>query len=131
LPNLNTAGDAPALQVAKKRRKRIGPGRLKTPGPNQFNLFLLPAVVVAKIVPTIIHAAVQVMPTVFTADVMAVDESVMMVRPMAGHPNHLIFAGPVTRTMTVVWPVTEFDSNSLRLDGAPESEARHADRHEH
>jgi len=70
------------------------------------------------------------MPAVFAAEVMAVDESLMMVRPMAGYPDHLIIAGPVTRAMAVEGPVTEFDSNSLRLDGGPESEARNADRHE-
>ena len=74
--------------------------------------------------------AFEVMPAVFAADVMAVDPNLMVVRPMAGHPDHLVFAGPVTRAMAVEWPVTEFNSNSLRLDGAPESEARNADRHE-
>ena len=77
-----------------------------------------------------IVVAFQVMPAMFAPDVMTVDERMMMVRPMAGHPDHLVFARPITGTMAVVRPVTEFDSNSLRLDGAPESEARNADRHE-
>ena len=68
--------------------------------------------------------------TMFTSPVMAVDPMMTVLRPMAWNPDHFIFTLPVTRAMAVVWPVTEFDSNSLRLDGAPESEARQADRRE-
>ena len=70
------------------------------------------------------------MSAMFAPDVMAVDPSLMVVRPMARHPDHLVVASPVMRAMAVVWPVTEFNSNPLRLDGAPESEARNANRHE-
>ena len=75
-------------------------------------------------------AIVVMMMAMLTAAIMPVDPMMTVLRPMAGDPDHLVFAFPVTRAMAVVWPVTEFDANSLRLDGAPESEARHADRHE-
>ncbi len=78
----------------------------------------------------IIVMVFEVMPAVFTPDVMAMDKGMMVVRPMAGHPVHLVVPRPVMGTMAVVWPVTDFNSNSLRLDGAPESEARNGDRHE-
>lgn len=62
-------------------------------------------------------------PAVFAAAVMAVNPMMTVVRPMAGDPDHFVFTLPVTRAMTVIWPITQFDSDSLRLDGAPESEA--------
>jgi hypothetical protein len=71
---------------------------------------------------------VAIMPAMFAPAIMTVDPMVTMVRPMAGDPDHLVIAFPVTRAVAVKWPVTEFDPNSLRLDGAPESEARNADR---
>jgi hypothetical protein len=72
----------------------------------------------------------EIMAAMLTAEVMTVDPMMTVIRPMAGHPDHLVFALPVTWAMAVVWPVTEFDSKSLRLNGGPESEARNADRHE-
>jgi hypothetical protein len=64
------------------------------------------------------------------AEVMTVDPMMTVLRPMAGHPNHLVFAFPVTWTMAVIWPVTEFDAKPCRLNSGPESEARNADRYE-
>ena len=59
--------------------------------------------------------------------IMAVDP-LTVARPMAGDPDHLVIPLPILRAMTVVWPITKFDSDSLRLDGAPESEAGSGDR---
>ena len=68
---------------------------------------------------------------VFAASVMAVDPMMTMLRPMAGNPDHFIFTLPVTRAMTVVRPVTEFDMKSrFCRKGGPESEARHEQRNE-
>jgi nucleoside recognition membrane protein YjiH len=66
----------------------------------------------------------------FTANIMTVNPMMTVFRPMAGNPDHLVVTFPVTRTMAVVWPVTEFNSKTLRLKSAPESEARNANRHE-
>jgi hypothetical protein len=71
--------------------------------------------------------ATVVMPMVvamLAPTVMAVDPMMAMLRPMAGHPDHLPFAIPVMRAVAVVWPVADFDAKSLRLNGGPESEAR-------
>jgi len=67
---------------------------------------------------------------VFAADVVAVDPMMVMISPMAGHPDHFVFATPVARAMGVIWLVTDFDADPCRLDGGPESETRGADRGE-
>jgi hypothetical protein len=67
--------------------------------------------------------AIAVMMPMFTAAIMAVDPMMAVLRPMARNPDHFVFTSPVARTVTVVWPITNFDSESLRLNGAPESEA--------
>ena len=76
------------------------------------------------------HVIVMMMMTMFAPHVMTVDPMVSVLRPMARHPDHFVFAFPVTRTMTVVRPVTDFDAKSLRLRGGPESEARDHNRDE-
>ena len=63
------------------------------------------------------------MPAMFAPFVMAVDPMVAVVGPMAWDPDHFPFARPVTRTMAVVRPVTNFDAKPCRLSGGPESEA--------
>jgi len=70
------------------------------------------------------------MVAVFAASVMAVDPMMTVLRPMAGYPDHFIFALPVTRAMAIVWPVTDFDANPCRLDGGPQSGARNSNRDE-
>ena len=65
----------------------------------------------------------------FSTHVMTMDPMMAVLRPMAGHPNHFVFAVPVTRTVAVVRPVTDFDANPCRFNSGPESEARR-DRHE-
>jgi hypothetical protein len=67
--------------------------------------------------------AIAVMMTMFAAAVMAVDPMMAVLRPMAGNPDHFVITSPIARTVTVVRPITNFDSESLRLNGAPESEA--------
>ena len=74
---------------------------------------------------------VTMVAAMFPALVMTVDPVVAVVRPMARDPDHFIFALPVTRAMTVIRPVTEFDAKSrvCRKRG-PESEARRNKRNE-
>ena len=74
---------------------------------------------------------VPMVPAMFTPLVMTVDPMVPVVGPMAWDPDHFIFALPVTRAMTVVRPVTEFDAKPrvCRKRG-PESEARRNKRNE-
>jgi hypothetical protein len=101
---------------------------MKPPGPI---LQLSPIRLSAFFDPHVVTNAIVVM-TVMAVNasvVMAVDPMMAMLRPMAGHPDHFPFSVPVTRAMAVIWPVTDFDAQSLRLEGAPESEARR-DRHE-
>ena len=63
--------------------------------------------------------------------VMTVDPMMTVLRPMPRNPDHFIVAFPVTRAMTVVRPVTEFDMKSrFCRKGGPESEARHEQRNE-
>jgi hypothetical protein len=119
------------LQLEKT--KKVGPGGIKQPGPNQFlsgtwaRATLLAAGINADLsLRPITHMIVAMLAPV----VMTVDPMMTMVRPMAGHPNHFVIAFPVTRTMAVVWPITEFDAKPCRLNGGPESEARNANRHE-
>lgn len=73
---------------------------------------------------------IVMMVAVFAAAVMTVDPMMAMLRPMAGNPDHFVVAFPVTRTVTVVRPVTDFDAYPCRLDGGPQSEARDGNRNE-
>ena len=74
---------------------------------------------------------VVMVPTMFAANVMSVDPMMVVLRPMAWNPDHFIFTLPVTRAMTVVGPVAEFDVNSRRCrTGGPEIEPRHDERNE-
>jgi len=76
------------------------------------------------------NAIVVMMVAMFAAPIMAVDPMMAMLRPMAGHPDHFPVTLIVTRAMAVVWLVADFDVDSLRLDGGPESEARRDRREE-
>ena len=67
---------------------------------------------------------IVMMVAMFAAAVMTVDPMMAMLRPMAGHPNHFVLALPVTRTVAVVRPVTDFDADPCRFNSGPESEAR-------
>ena len=78
-----------------------------------------------------IDPIVMMVMTMFAATVMAVDPMMTVLRPMPRNPDHFIVAFPVTRAMTVVRPVTEFDMKSrFCRKGGPESEARHEQRNE-
>jgi hypothetical protein len=63
------------------------------------------------------------------AAVVAMDPMVTVGRPMAGDPDHLIVPLPITRTMAVIRPVSDFDAKPCRLHSGPESEACNADRY--
>src|SRR5205085_10102760 len=87
---------------------------------------------IAIIGPITIIGAITIIPMIamLAPAVVTVDPVMTVLRPVAGHPDHFVFTFPVTRTMAVVWPVTEFDAKPLRLHGGPESEARGANRRE-
>jgi hypothetical protein len=87
----------------------------------------LVAVVVVMIVIVII--ALIIVTTVLPADVMAVDPMVPLSH-VAWNPGHFIVALPIARAMAVEWLVANFDANSLRLNGGPESKTRSGNRHE-
>ena len=75
-------------------------------------------------------AAVVFVAAMFAATIVAVDPMMSVLGPMAGLPNHFEVIFPETRAMIVEWPVTQFDPNSFRLNGGPESNARDGNRHE-
>ena len=75
-------------------------------------------------------AAVLFVAAMFAATVVAVDPMMSVLGPMAGLPNHFEVVVPVTRAMIVECPVTQFDPNSFRLNGGPESKTRRGNRHE-
>lgn len=64
----------------------------------------------------------------FAPAIMAVDPMMTVVRPMAGHPDHLVVAFPITRAMAVEWPVANFDVEALCLNRGPKSKARSGNR---
>ena len=100
---------------------------MEPPGPPIF----LVATQLTVIVDMDIRAHIIVMMVaMFAAAVMTVDPMMAMLRPMTGNPDHFVVAFPVTRTVTVVWPVTDFDANPCRLDGGPQSDARDGNRNE-
>jgi hypothetical protein len=74
------------------------------------------AILVLTIVLAIIVAALQVMPAMLAADVVAVDPMMPGGRHVAGDPNHFGVACPVARAMAVEWPVTDFDLDALRAN---------------
>lgn len=97
-----------------------GPTAIKPSGPFRF----LVAIQLAAFDPHVLTNAIVVMPAMFATIVMTVDPMVAVLGPMARHPDHFPFTVPVTRTMAVIWPVTDFDAKPCRLRGGPESEAR-------
>jgi hypothetical protein len=67
---------------------------------------------------------------VLAADVMTMDPMVAALRPMTRGPSHFPIVVPVTGAVAVIRPITDFDSESLRLDGSRENKARCDDRDE-
>ena len=57
------------------------------------------------------------MPAMFPADVMAVDPYAVVAGPMAGHPNHFIFATPIAWAVAVVRSVAYLNAEALRSRG--------------
>ena len=107
--------------------KKIGPDSSEPPGPP---IFLVATTQLTVIVDMNIRAHIIVMMVaVFAAAVMTVDPMMAVLRPMAGNPDHFVVAFPVTRTVTVVWPVTDFDANPRSLKCGSKSKA-HRDRRE-
>ena len=56
---------------------------------------------------------VAVVVTMFAADVMAMNPSLVVVRPMAGNPNHFPVARPIASAMAVIGPVPDFNAEAL------------------
>lgn len=71
---------------------------------------------ITAIIESLIMVAVP-MPAVFPADVMAVNPCPVVVCPMAGDPNHLIIARPITRAVAVIRPVTDLNAKALSSRG--------------
>ncbi len=67
---------------------------------------------------TIVRPNIHV-PAMLALAIMAMDPMMTVFRPMAGHPNHLVIAFPIARAMVVEWPVADFDTEFLRLNGGP------------
>lgn len=111
------------------RPKKIRPGGLEATGPEFLSQqrVLVPAVVEPDVG---VNAVIMAIMPMFAADVVAVNPMMMILRPMAGHPDHLIITGPIAGAMGVVRPVADFDADPCRLGSGPESKARGADRGE-
>jgi hypothetical protein len=77
-----------------------------------------------------VSADAVVMPAMLATAVMTMNPMMAVIRPVTGHPDHLVIALPVTRPMTIIWLVTNFDSKTLRLNGTSENETRSGKRHE-
>ena len=69
----------------------------------------LSAVIVATVIMAIVIAAVEVLPAVFPADVLAVNPMMPEARHVARDPNHFIVAVPIARAMAIEWPVANLD----------------------
>jgi hypothetical protein len=85
-------------------------------------------VVVVVIIVMIVMAIIVV--ALLAADVMTMDPMVAALRPMTRGPSHFPIVVPVTGAVAVIRPITDFDSESLRLDGSRENKARCDDRDE-
>jgi hypothetical protein len=67
----------------------------------------------------------MMMVAMFAAAIMAVNPVMTVLGPMARHPDHFVVTLPVTRSMAVIWTVTDFDVKSrVSPKRGPESEAR-------
>jgi len=76
------------------------------------------AVVVVAIVLAIIMSLIMVMiSAMFSADVLAVNPLMVVVGPMAGDPNHFIFATVVAWAVAVIRPVAYLNAKALRSRG--------------
>ena len=56
-------------------------------------------------------------PTMFSADVVAVNPLMVVVGPMPLHPNHFIIARPIACAVAVIRPVTDLNAKALRSRG--------------
>jgi hypothetical protein len=79
-------------------------------------------VIVVMIIVMVI-VAIMVVVAVLAADVMTMDPMVAVLGPMTGGPSHFPIVVPITGTVAVIRPITQFDSEFLRPDGSRESKA--------
>jgi len=100
---------------------RLGPAR-DAAGPNQLLSLSQLLTVVLTIV--VVMAVFPIVPPVFAADIMTVDPVVMVLGPMAGHPDHFIFPLPIAGTMVIIGPISNFDPEFLCRKSGWENDAR-------
>jgi len=74
------------------------------------------------IVLLIIMAVLPVVPTLFPADVLAMNP--MMPLAVARDPNHFVVAVPIARAMVVEWPVAHPDLNAIRSNSSGKKNTR-------
>jgi hypothetical protein len=104
--------------------KRSGPAALRQPSPHQSHCSELTIVVVVAItVVAITVVPITIVAAMFAADVMAMDPMVPVLGPMTRSPSHFPIVVPVTGAVAVKRPITDFDSEILRLDGSRQSKA--------
>jgi hypothetical protein len=73
---------------------------------------------------------VVVVAAVLAADVMTMDPMVAVLGPMPRGPSHFPIVVPVTGAVAVIRPITDFDSDFLRLDGRRKNKAHRDHRDE-
>jgi hypothetical protein len=83
--------------------------RARRPSPNQSFPSELVTIALVMIV-----ALIVMMVAVFTANVMAMDPLMVVIGPMAPHPNHFVVARPIARAVAVVRPVADLNAKALR-----------------
>src|SRR5213592_3985997 len=68
-------------------------------------------------------ATFPIVPAMFATDVMTVDPTMTVLGPVAWDPDHFIVAFPVAGAMSVIWPIPDFNPESLRRKGSGENNA--------
>jgi len=71
----------------------------------------------------VIVVIIMVVVAVLAADVMTMDPVVAVLRPMTRGPSHFPIVVPVTVAVGIIPSITDFDSQSFRLDGSRENKA--------
>jgi hypothetical protein len=99
-------------------------GQLMTPGPGLSAVVAAIFILILAIVLPNIMMAVEVVPAVFRAEVVAVDPMMSKARHVARDPNHFIVARPVARAMAVVWTIANLDFDANRSNSGGKKKTR-------
>lgn len=87
-------------------------------------------VVVILVVIVVVIIVMMMVVAMLAADVMTMDPMVAMLGPMARDPSHFPIVIPVGGTMIVIWPIPDFDVESLGPDRSWDNKAHGDDRHQ-